>query len=572
MTTRIPNLPALGIPNASSVLTGATGSGSGGTAGNYTGAALATYFTNTAAAYTAPGTSAVSRTLGAKLGEQISLADFGAKGDGATDDTAAVNAFLTAVSTYKLPGFIPAPSVAYLIGPITFPAVQGMTIRGQSMARTVFKPLNSGQSFMFYLPYGCSGLDLSEIYLDPTNLTVGNYPTWMIKCDAAQSVLLHDIAIATCNNGFWFNQGGYYRCSNLQVKAFCANGTSGTAFQFGGSYTGSGGTLQFTESTFKDLYCAGPAVNTSSQSAAQAARGTSFSFQSGAAFLELVSPITAGGQYGVYISDNQSGGVSTRPDGITVTNGNMDYVGSTAVIISAAGLVRLFDCAFRSLGSNVASVSNCGQFYARNTDFYASANGVTLLGGNGDVLFNNCKSVCNGWPSNTGGTNLSVYGANGRIQINNGELGNASATSPTWSPNGATNQADYGLYWDASATGQLAVNGTRFQNLRVATSSGLTSSGTPRSGLAVVNTVDAGMLSRNGGQITATSDGSGNILIPHGLLAKPATAVVTQIGAANYPRPAVVAVDATNIQITLVNSSGTAVTSTSATMNWQASI
>ncbi|WP_419816151.1 glycosyl hydrolase family 28-related protein [Glacieibacterium sp.] len=51
-----------------------------------------------ALAYTAPGTDAVERTVAAKLGESISVKDFGAKVDGLSDDTAAAQAAYTATA------------------------------------------------------------------------------------------------------------------------------------------------------------------------------------------------------------------------------------------------------------------------------------------------------------------------------------------------------------------------------------------------------------------------------------------------------------------------------------------
>jgi hypothetical protein len=63
--------------------------------------------------YQPSGTGAVARQLSAKLGEFVSAKDFGATGNGTTDDTAAIKAFINYVTANGLKGFIPAGS--YLI-------------------------------------------------------------------------------------------------------------------------------------------------------------------------------------------------------------------------------------------------------------------------------------------------------------------------------------------------------------------------------------------------------------------------------------------------------------------------
>lgn len=60
-------------------------------------------FTTASAGYTPSGTGAVARSVASKLQESVSVKDFGAVGDGVTDDTAAIQAALNASSVVYLP-------------------------------------------------------------------------------------------------------------------------------------------------------------------------------------------------------------------------------------------------------------------------------------------------------------------------------------------------------------------------------------------------------------------------------------------------------------------------------------
>ena len=64
--------------------------------------------------YTATGTGAVGRTVQSRLTESISVKDFGAKGDGTTDDTAAIQAAINYAATAKL-GVVYLPAGHYSI-------------------------------------------------------------------------------------------------------------------------------------------------------------------------------------------------------------------------------------------------------------------------------------------------------------------------------------------------------------------------------------------------------------------------------------------------------------------------
>jgi hypothetical protein len=65
--------------------------------------------------FTAAGTGATARTLQNKLRDVISVKDFGAVGDGSTDDTAAIQAALTAAATSSGSVYIPATTNSYKI-------------------------------------------------------------------------------------------------------------------------------------------------------------------------------------------------------------------------------------------------------------------------------------------------------------------------------------------------------------------------------------------------------------------------------------------------------------------------
>lgn len=65
--------------------------------------------------YTAPYTGAVSRTVQSKLAESVSVKDFGAVGDGTTDDTAAIQAAVNSLSAAGKGGTVFLPAGAYKI-------------------------------------------------------------------------------------------------------------------------------------------------------------------------------------------------------------------------------------------------------------------------------------------------------------------------------------------------------------------------------------------------------------------------------------------------------------------------
>ena len=90
------------------------------------------------------GTGAVNRAINLKLAETASVKDFGAVGDGATDDTAAIQAAVTAICGATKTLLFPAGG--YLISaPITFPNAS-FIIQGEGPTATYIKAFNPAAS------------------------------------------------------------------------------------------------------------------------------------------------------------------------------------------------------------------------------------------------------------------------------------------------------------------------------------------------------------------------------------------------------------------------------------------
>lgn len=86
---------------------------------------------------------AVSRSLTSKLGDSISVTDFGAKGDGATDDTASFQAAIQAakLSPYRGKGvFVPAGT--YCVSGVVLDC--GILLHGEGKDSSILQPLTDG--------------------------------------------------------------------------------------------------------------------------------------------------------------------------------------------------------------------------------------------------------------------------------------------------------------------------------------------------------------------------------------------------------------------------------------------
>jgi hypothetical protein len=90
-----------------------------------------------------------------------SKAPFSARGDGVSDDTAAIQSALDSGSAVV---FLPNPRVAYMIGSLTLPA--GVALRGQSKYKTILRKAGAISRALVSGANGASGYNLEELTLD----------------------------------------------------------------------------------------------------------------------------------------------------------------------------------------------------------------------------------------------------------------------------------------------------------------------------------------------------------------------------------------------------------------------
>ena len=113
--------------------------------------------------FTQEGAGAVERLASEKLREGVSVKDFGAVGDGVTDDTAAFDAFVAYLSATGAEGFMPAGT--YLTNPLvrTFSGFP-FTITGAGKDKTVIKNRAPNSSFLYWT--AANGVTIQELTLD----------------------------------------------------------------------------------------------------------------------------------------------------------------------------------------------------------------------------------------------------------------------------------------------------------------------------------------------------------------------------------------------------------------------
>lgn len=189
----------------------------------------------------------VQRSVESKLKDVVSVLDFGAKGDGTTNDTAAIQAALTASSGKVL--FIPKPTSKYIAGELNLPSnirieiEPGTVIESNATLLTGTKKLfNIGGSNVHIVGYGATLQMVKAGFSSEHNhgVNISNTSSGQIVIEGLSSndsggdgfyvnAPLADVTLRNCRANNNRRQG----LSIIQCKSFA---------DYSGTYTGTTGT------------------------------------------------------------------------------------------------------------------------------------------------------------------------------------------------------------------------------------------------------------------------------------------------------------------------------------------
>jgi hypothetical protein len=149
------------------------------------------------------GTAEYSRTVQAKLRETVSVKDFGATGDGVTDDTAAIQTAMTNSANRQL--YFPAGT--YIVTSLT--GVSDLEIVGENQEATIFKRKNNDASTSPMFNFSSkSKVKFTNLTFDGNKASQTNTQA-LLNFDACENIVVDNCTLknAKTNNGINITNG-----------------------------------------------------------------------------------------------------------------------------------------------------------------------------------------------------------------------------------------------------------------------------------------------------------------------------------------------------------------------------
>lgn len=171
-----------------------------------------------------------TRTIAAHFGDFLNVKDFGAKGNGVEDDTAAIQAAINATSP-TIGGVVLFPPGRYLVSSTLTVNNPNVTIMGASMWGVQIL-VNTHTFDLFVLAPAGGQVHIRDIWLNFFAAPTGASPRWAINAKSVNRVYLTNI-MCTGAHSFCVSAGAEFRSDRCFIYTLAP--TFGTGYQFSGA-------------------------------------------------------------------------------------------------------------------------------------------------------------------------------------------------------------------------------------------------------------------------------------------------------------------------------------------------